>query len=127
NPNVPSRSAGALAEGLSRTSARNAPVLSTSIFPETLKSPAEAALGTVNVTISPHSGGHTAQIDNEGGQLSVSGKIDVDKTGAFRADVRLKPSANAPADLDGTLGLLGRKGSDGSYRLRHNGRLSDFL
>ena len=92
-----------------------------------LRSPTSATLGTVSVAIVPNANGHSAQIQNSGGQLSINGKVDVDKRGGYRADIRLKPSASAPADLDGTLGLLGRKGSDGSYRLRQNGRLSDFL
>ncbi|MEM7208133.1 MAG: type II secretion system protein N [Pseudomonadota bacterium] len=92
-----------------------------------LKSPAQAELGTVTVTITPNNDGHTAELTNNGGQVQITGKVDVNKRGTYRADVRLKPRANAPADLDGTLGLLGRKGGDGSYRLRQNGRLSDLF
>jgi len=57
----------------------------------------------------------------------MSGKLDVDRRGGYRADIRLKPEANAPAELESALKLLGRKGSDGNYRLRKNGRLRDFL
>ena len=92
-----------------------------------LLSPAQAQLGTLTVVAAPHSGGHTLQLENQGGQLAINGKVDIDKRGLYRADVRLTPRANAPAELDSTLGLLGRKGSDGAYRLRQNGRLADFM
>ena len=92
-----------------------------------LRSPVQAALGAVTVTFVPNATGHTAQLKNEGGVLSISGQVDVDTQGGYRADIRLQPRPNAPADIDGTLGLLARKGSDGSYRLRHNGRLVDFF
>lgn len=92
-----------------------------------LKSPVQAELGVVTVTISPDGGGHAVQLNNTGGVVRISGKINIDTLGGYRADIKLKPLANAPADLDGTLGLLGRKGSDGSYSLRQNGRLRDLF
>ncbi len=92
-----------------------------------LKSPAQANLGDVTLTVIPNSEGHTAQLDNEGGALSMSGKLDVDRSGGYRADIRLKPQSGIPAELESALRLLGRKGSDGNYRLRKNGRLRDFL
>jgi len=92
-----------------------------------LKSPVQADLGVVTLTVIPNSDGHSAQLENEGGVLRMSGKLDVDRRGGYRADIRLKPQANAPAELESALKLLGRKGSDGNYRLRKNGRLRDFL
>lgn len=93
----------------------------------TIKSPLLADLGTVKLTLIPAPEGHTAQLENAGGVVRVSGKFEIDKRGGYRADIRLKPLANAPAELLSMLELLGRKGSDGAFRLRHSGRLGDFF
>ena len=90
-------------------------------------SPAAAQLGNVTITIEPNPAGHSARVDNQGGQVRISGKVDVDKQGVWRSDIRLKPNPGAPAELDSTLSLVGKRSADGSYRLRQTGRLSDFL
>ena len=92
-----------------------------------IRDPVTASLGQVTLDINPHSAGHTAELKNQGGVINISGKVDIDKQGGYRADIRLQPVPNAPPDIDSTLSLLGRKGSDGSYRLRQNGRLRDLL
>jgi hypothetical protein len=92
-----------------------------------LNSPAQANLGTVTVTVVPSPDGHTAELENEGGVLRISGKLDVDKLGGYRADIRLKPQANAPEELLSMLKLLGRSGSGGNYRFRQSGKLQNFL
>lgn len=92
-----------------------------------LRDPVSAAFGVVTLNVTPNTAGHTAVLKNQGGVLALSGQVEIDKQGAYRADIRLQPLQNAPADLDSTLSLLGQKGSDGSYRLRQSGRLRDFL
>ncbi len=92
-----------------------------------LKSPAQANLGTVTMTVVPNPDGHTAQLKNEGGVLRISGKLDVDKFGSYRADIRLKPQADASDELKSMLRLLGRRGGEGNYRIRQSGNLQDFL
>jgi len=92
-----------------------------------LQSPAQVALGTISVGITPNDNGHAAELSNSGGQLQITGKVEVSKRGDYRADVRLKPRDNAPADLDAALGLLAGRSGDGSYRLRQSGRLADLF
>lgn len=92
-----------------------------------LKSPVQADLGIVTVTVSPGPDGHTAKLENKGGVLRISGKLDVDKFGSYRADIRVKPQANASDDLKSILSLLGRKSGEGNYRFRQSGKLQDFL
>ena len=92
-----------------------------------IRDPVTASLGNVTLDITPNAAGHSAELKNQGGMVTINGKVDIDKQGGYRADIRLQPVSNAPPDIDSTLSLLGRKGSDGSYRLRQNGRLRDLL
>jgi len=97
----------------------------------TVKGAVTAQLGQVVVDIVPEPDGeqlvHKVKLSNTDGQLEINGDLQLDQVGNFRADIRLKPNTTTPPELNGMLGLVGKRTSDGSYRIRNNGNIRDFL
>ena len=90
-----------------------------------------AELGQVVLDIVPESQGdqllHKGKLTNTQGQLEIDGDFQLDQVGNYRADVRLKPNNTTPPELNGMLAVVGKRASDGSYRIRNNGNIRDLL
>ena len=97
----------------------------------TVSGAVSAQLGQVVVDIVPDPQGeqmlHNIKLTNSDGQVDIDGDLQLDQTGNYRADIRLKPNTTTTPELNGMLGLVGRRASDGSYRVRNNGNIRDFL
>ncbi len=70
---------------------------------------------------------HTGTLSNSGGQMELDGEIQLDQAGNYKADILIKPTAETPPQVSGILDLVSRAASDGSYRIRNNGNINDFL
>ncbi|MCB1756845.1 MAG: type II secretion system protein N [Gammaproteobacteria bacterium] len=90
----------------------------------TLEVPTEAKLGDLLMTVTPSGEKHTAEISSSGGDLALSGKVDVEKNGNFQTDITIKPSPAAPRELTDMLRGMARPSSDGSFRIRRNGNVN---
>ena len=86
-----------------------------------------AKLGNVTLEISPDDNLHRGKLTNADGELEIDGDFQIDQKGDFMVDLRVKPTSATPPELAGMLGALGKRSSDGSYRQRNQGNISDFL
>jgi len=86
-----------------------------------------ANLGSVSLEVRPQGDSHRGKISNADGDLDVNGELQLDQNGDFKTDIRIKPNTKTPAELNGVLGMLGKRSSDGSYRIRNSGNLSEFI
>ena len=90
-----------------------------------------AQLGQVVLDVVPETQGdqlvHKGKLSNKDGQLDINGDFQLDQVGNYRADVRLKPNNTTPPELNGMLGAVGRRASDGSYRIRNNGNIRELM
>lgn len=97
----------------------------------TVSGAVEAELGQVVLDIVPETEGdqlsHRGKLTNQDGQLEIKGDFQIDQGGNYRADIRLKPIATTPPELAGMLGMVGKRASDGSYRIRNNGNIRNFM
>ncbi len=90
-----------------------------------------AQLGQVVLDVVPEGQGdqllHKGKLTNKDGQLDITGDFQLDQVGNYRADVRLKPNNTTPPELNGMLGMVGKRASDGSYRIRNNGNIRELM
>ncbi len=86
-----------------------------------------ARLGNVTLEVTPDKNLHRGKLTNADGELEIDGDFQIDQKGDFVVDLKVKPTAATPPELAGMLGALGRRSSDGSYRRRNQGNISDFL
>lgn len=84
-------------------------------------------LGQVVFDVVPQGDLHVGNLSSSNGQLELSGAIELDQTGNYKADILIKPTADAPPQINNVLNFVGRPASDGSYRIRNNGNISNFL
>ena len=84
-------------------------------------------LGQVVIDIVPEGDIHVATLSNKDGQLELSGGVQLDQAGNFRADIVIKPTAQTPGQVNGMLNLVSQAASDGSYRIRNNGNINDYM
>jgi len=84
-------------------------------------------LGQVVFDVVPEGDLHIGNLSNSNGQLDLSGAVQLDQAGNFKADILIKPKADTPPQVNGMLNLVARPASDGSYRIRNNGNISDYL
>ncbi len=91
----------------------------------------QAKLGQVVLDIVPEPVGdsysHRGTLSNTDGQLEIKGEFELDQAGNYKADIRLKPLPSTPAELNGMLGIVGQRASDGSYRIRNNGNIQNLM
>ncbi len=69
---------------------------------------------------------HIGKLSNTDGQLELSGEVLLDLAGNYKADILIKPTVEAPPQINNMLGLVGRQASDGSYRIRNNGNIQNL-
>lgn len=86
-----------------------------------------AKLGQVVFDIVPQGEQHIGKLSNSGGEVELRGEILLDQTGNYKADIQIKPTAQTPPQLNGMLGMIGQPASDGSYRIRNNGNIHNYM
>ncbi len=86
--------------------------------------PVVAKLGNLKLTVKPRDEDHIAEITSTGGDLELSGSVDLKKDGNFKTDITIVPRPSASVVLTDMLRGLARPNSDGSFRLRRNGNIN---
>ena len=93
-----------------------------------LETPMQANLGNIVIDIAPlDEQTHRGVIQAGGGDLDVSGSIDLLKNGDFSSNVIIEPRSNASPDLLNALRGLGRADNQGRYRLQRKGNINRLM
>lgn len=87
----------------------------------------DTKLGMLVIDIVPEGEQHIASINNTDGDIDIEGQVSLDQAGNYRADIKLKPTAKTPPELSNRLSAFGRPESDGTYRIRNNGNINNYI
>ena len=63
------------------------------------------------------------KLNNDGGDLTINGDLDVTDKGQYKFNARLKPRANAPQELVGALKMIAPKQQKGEHLINRRGNL----
>jgi len=72
---------------------------------------------------SPDEGGINVLLDSVDTLVAVSGDIDVDVSGAYQVNAKLKPTSEAPGQVRQGLQFVGQAQNDGSVVIKQSGQL----
>ena len=79
-------------------------------------------LGDVELRLQPQGQGTRVSIDNSGGQLDLSGHLDVDAGGVYALSLQVQPRTSLSSEQSMQLALLGLSERDGGH-LDYRGKL----
>lgn len=89
-----------------------------------IRSPVDLALGRVSLDVTPNGDAHRFTLVAREGALIVDGQGSLDAEGMYTVALRIRPTAEAPADIVDILSMFAeRSGAD--FVVRHGGRLHD--
>ena len=80
-------------------------------------------LGNVNSEFSPQDDGFQINLNNQGGELDLSGVIYITESGVYNADLTLSKNSRTPDNVLKTVQLIGQKINEDSVKLIHKGQL----
>jgi general secretion pathway protein N len=84
-------------------------------------------LGQMLINIRPDDkGGLAINMSNSGGVISIDGTIQLSDKKQYTLLINFKPSSHAKDNIKQSLAMFARRQSNGSYRLKQNGNLSQF-
>jgi general secretion pathway protein N len=87
-----------------------------------------AALGNVTITLG-ESEQHqlSAAIQNQGGDIKISGSAELLPEADYALDIKLLPTASANNNIKQSLGLFAQRQSNGEYILKKSGSLNQIM
>ena len=85
-----------------------------------------ASLGDVAITITGQDDSLHADVNNDGGDIELSGEATLNPQAEYQASMRFTPTASASRNLRKTLGMFAEKQADGSFLLNNNGSLQQL-
>jgi len=84
-------------------------------------------LGQVTVDIKPDDkDGLSISMNNTAGMISLDGAIQLNSNRQYKLKIDFKPANNANANIKQSLAMFAKKQSNGSYRFKQNGNLSQL-
>ena len=84
-------------------------------------------LGQVMIEVKPDKeAGLIAVISNKDGMLSIDGDISITSQKNYIAQIDFKAASNANSNITQSLAMFAKKQSNGSYRFKQNGNLSQL-
>jgi len=93
-----------------------------------LEAPIAAFLGDVNIDVEPAGeNNHRGIIEAKGGEVELSGSVEVAHNGDFRSDVLITPTDDATPELLNALRSFARPDRDGRFRVQRNGNVNRLL
>jgi len=93
-----------------------------------LESPVAAFLGEVNIDVEPAGeNNHRGIIEARGGEVELSGSVEVAHNGDFRSDVLITPTDEATPELINAIRTFARPDRDGRFRVQRNGNVNRLL
>lgn len=102
-----------------------APIIEARIFWQHAKLTLEQTIdmGQINITVAPNKTNQTTiGLTNSGGDLSLSGDINIATDRGYVLNMNLKPK-EATGDVAQSLNLFAQRQADGSYKFKQNGNL----
>lgn len=84
-------------------------------------------LGDVALTIKPDGEKHVANISSSGGQLDITGTVDIEKNGDYKSNIVIRPNQGAPQVVVDMLRGIARPTSDGAYKIRKTGNINRLM
>jgi len=93
-----------------------------------LQAPVPAFLGTVDITIEPAGDNrHRGIINASGGEVEVSGSVEIALNGDFQSNVLFTPTDDATPELINAIRSFARPERDGRYRFQRNGNVNRLM
>ncbi len=90
--------------------------------------PATVKLGQVSADISTDDNGLIlVKLNNKGGDLALDGKLTLSAQGQYDLDLKITPAGNTAAAIRNGLSQMAQRQSDGSYRIKDKGQLSELI
>lgn len=85
------------------------------------------ALGDLTLALSERDGATHGQLSSRGGDLDLSGTVELQPSGEFAVDLRARPLSSASNLVRRSLGQIAEPTNDGSFRLRQSGHINEFM
>lgn len=93
-----------------------------------LEAPVNAFLGNVELTIEPAGQDrHRGVINANGGEVEVSGSVEIAGNGDFQSNVLITPTDKATPEVLNAIRSFARPERDGRYRFQRNGNVNRLL
>lgn len=93
-----------------------------------LETPIAAFLGNVDLTIEPAGDDrHRGVINANGGEVELSGSVEIAANGDFQSNVLITPTDKATPELLNAIRSFARPERDGRYRLQRSGNVNRLL
>jgi len=90
--------------------------------------PATVKLGQVSADINTDDDGLIlVKLYNKGGDLALDGKLTLSAQGQYDLDLKITPARNTTAAIRNGLSQMAQRQSDGSYRIKDKGQLSELI
>jgi len=77
----------------------------------------------VNSQFTEQAEGFLISLNNQDGQLDISGEINVSNSGVYNADITISRNSLTPDNVLQTIQLIGNKISEDAVKLQHQGQL----
>jgi general secretion pathway protein N len=85
-----------------------------------------ASLGNVTIDLAEVNDTLEAKLNNQGGDIRISGQANVSAEADYSLDVSLIPTNSASTNIRQSLGLFAQRKPDGSYQLTNKGSLKQL-
>jgi hypothetical protein len=90
-------------------------------------SPMQLPIGGYSLALTVVNKVQQGRLNSDDAPLDLQGKLSLDQQGKYQTDIKLKAKNNAPAPLVSALSFLGRKGKDGFFSLKSQGKVPFLL
>ncbi len=83
-----------------------------------ITSPVELKLGQVSLNITGKEGALDGILDSKDGAIKATGKLNVSPQGLLKANIKLTPDTDAPADIKDLLPMIGKPDRNGTVTIK---------
>lgn len=91
-----------------------------------ITSPVTLALGQVSLKVTGDEEAFDGVLDSKDGAINAAGKLNVSRQGLLKANIRLTPAANAPADIKDLLPMIGRPDRNGTVTINQKMQIPNW-
>lgn len=86
-----------------------------------------ASLGNISILLNETDELLTAEINNQGGDIKITGSAGLVPEADYTVDIKLLPTATANNNIKQSLGMFAQKQANGEYTLKKTGSLNQIL
>ncbi len=87
----------------------------------------EAKLGDLSLAMTEQDGGTHGILSSKGGDLDLKGTIDFSPAGEYTVNISAHALPSAPRSVKNALSSFAEEQSDGSYRFKNTGQISELM